>query len=524
MILFEVYKIFCKDKFKSYCNFMAHLATEEQFVFLGGNNSNKLCLSLDFERVNFSEINNLNFKSLYEFLDFNKDKKFYYSCNKNKTPNQQSSARLVGVLSYDQSASDKLENYNVFSSCQKTTNQSIKGSASKTSSYAYANAIKSSFISSKIYKINSYIIFNAHGYAKCLGNGSEKTKSIIEKYNEFYKNSKTKKINICPETFPKFKLSDHKTYSDYISNFSKIHDDITSGRYYQINFLRYFDVFFQNHGRYYNKTSVFNSIIQAFIVYSEAMSCIIRSENDLIVSFSPERFVHIKPNHKNDTLIINTYPIKGTLKKDPNLKDKKAIRLNNQSLNKLSNSKKDTYELNMIIDLMRNDLFQISQSRSVKVLDPGTVQSFSTVYHRIANINSVLDNDKTIKDIFLALFPSGSITGTPKLEAIQAIVEYEQKSRGYFMGNVFAVFCDGSFDSSVLIRTLHMKMSNLLITSKDNDCHGRGSDRYFVKIGQYAAGSGIVSLSSAHQEYLEINAKCAIWDENVDFIIKNKTC
>jgi para-aminobenzoate synthetase component 1 len=250
--------------------------------------------------------------------------------------------------------------------------------------------------------------------------------------------------------------------------------DIRSGRFYQINLLRYFTV---------PQAPATSAIIDLLHHQSGPFGALLQLEGLTIASFSPERFLSIDTP---GTPKIHSFPIKGTSTRylDPN-KDLESAKA-------LETSEKDRAELHIIIDLMRNDLTQVCQKKSVTVEDPGSLQSFVNVHHLIGHVSGLLRSGLTLRELLLATAPGGSITGAPKIEVMQAIREAEGRSRGYFMGNLFSWDPRIGFDSSILIRTL-------------------------VKVGanpyEFAAGSGIVVHSQPHKEQAEIDAKCRVVTE-----------
>jgi anthranilate/para-aminobenzoate synthase component I len=157
----------------------------------------------------------------------------------------------------------------------------------------------------------------------------------------------------------------------------------------------------------------------------------------------------------------------------------------------LLSSEKDQAELHMIVDLMRNDLLKICEPGSVLVKDKGSLHSFTTVHHLIARITGLLREPQSFGSILAVLCPGGSITGTPKIEVMRAIYDYESRPRDYFMGNIFCWDLKSQyFDSSILIRTVQKRV---------------GIDHY-----EFAAGSGLVIGSELLAEMEEISAKARV--------------
>jgi anthranilate/para-aminobenzoate synthase component I len=248
-------------------------------------------------------------------------------------------------------------------------------------------------------------------------------------------------------------------------------EDIRRGRYYQINLLRY----------WYTKDPIPRSQWLAQLTkMGGPFSAYINIPGLQLVSFSPERFFRLFSDARGTW--IESEPIKGTRPVSPDPSE------NRRQQAELMASTKDAAELNMIVDLLRNDLFRVCQASSVKVLDPGSLHSFPNVHHRIARIQGLLRPELSMGELLKALCPGGSITGAPKREVMRAIREKESRPRQLFMGNI--VYKDawtGCLDSSILIRTaVHQ---------------GRW---------EFAAGSGLVIHSDPAEELAEILTKARV--------------
>ena len=194
-----------------------------------------------------------------------------------------------------------------------------------------------------------------------------------------------------------------------------------------------------------------------------------------IVSASPERFVSLCDGQ------VETRPIKGTRRwpGDPGV----GVLVQGE----LSESEKDQAENVMIVDLLRNDLSRVCRPSSVTVPLLCGVEVYETVLHLASQIRGVLREGLTAWDLLAAVFPGGSITGAPKVRAMEVIAEIEPTVRGPYCGSLFYVGCDGSMDSSILIRTFVVR-------------HG------WV---QCSVGGGIVAQSDPLSEYNETMDKAA---------------
>ncbi|MBA4697089.1 MAG: aminodeoxychorismate synthase component I [Legionella sp.] len=192
-----------------------------------------------------------------------------------------------------------------------------------------------------------------------------------------------------------------------------------------------------------------------------------------IISSSPERFVKI------DEDTIETRPIKGTIKRsaDPS-EDYELARL-------LINSEKDRAENTMIVDLMRNDLAKICLPHSIHVKKLCGLETFETVHHLVSVIQGGLRPNVSFKELLQAVLPGGSITGAPKIRAMEIIEELEPLQRDLYCGNAFYYGFNGTFDSSILIRTFVLCQDEL----------------------RFSAGGAIVLDSTPEAEYRETQVK-----------------
>jgi para-aminobenzoate synthetase component I len=197
-----------------------------------------------------------------------------------------------------------------------------------------------------------------------------------------------------------------------------------------------------------------------------------------VVSHSPERFLSRTPQGQ-----LETRPIKGTMPRHPDpIKD-------NANAAILEASLKDRAENLMIVDLMRNDLSRVCIPGSVKVPRLCALESFSTVHHLVSDVIGQQKPGLGFFDALAASFPPGSITGAPKVRAMEIISELEGERRGPWCGSMIRVGFDGSADSSVLIRTAA--------------CASIGDIWHITA----RAGAGIVADSDPSLEYEEMLVK-----------------
>ena len=203
-----------------------------------------------------------------------------------------------------------------------------------------------------------------------------------------------------------------------------------------------------------------------------------------VVCASPERFLKVKDR------CIETRPIKGTRKRGETPVEDKILK------EELKNSSKDRSELLMIVDLERNDLNHVCEPGSVKVTEHFAVETYSTVFHLVTTIIGKLKEKLPASDLIKAAFPGGSITGAPKIRAMEIIDELEHDRRNLYTGSMGYFSLDGNCDFNIIIRTA---------VHQDNQYH-------------LGVGGGITCESDLEFEYEETLQKAkalleALWEE-----------
>jgi len=161
-----------------------------------------------------------------------------------------------------------------------------------------------------------------------------------------------------------------------------------------------------------------------------------------VVTNSPERFVAVDAGGK-----VQTRPIKGTRARHDDPEDDRRAAAD------LAASEKDRAENLMIVDLMRNDLARVCAPGTVRTPDLFKVESFANVHHLVSTVTGRLAEGCDVFDLIAAAFPPGSITGAPKVRAMEIIAELEGESRGPYCGALGWIGADGAADLNVMIRT-----------------------------------------------------------------------
>ncbi|WP_350433207.1 aminodeoxychorismate synthase component I [Shewanella sp. H8] len=223
-------------------------------------------------------------------------------------------------------------------------------------------------------------------------------------------------------------------YQQYQHKFDQVQQYLLSGDCYQINLTQRFEAHYQG--------DEWQAYCALSLANQAPFSAFMRVDNHCMLSISPERF--IKLNDQN----IETKPIKGTLPRhhDP-LLDQQAAAL-------LLASEKDRAENVMIVDLLRNDIGKVASPGSVKVPRLFDIESFPAVHHLVSTVTATLADHKTGFDLLNAAFPGGSITGAPKVRAMEIIEELEPSRRNLYCGSIGYISQNGNMDTSITIRTL----------------------------------------------------------------------
>jgi para-aminobenzoate synthetase component 1 len=193
----------------------------------------------------------------------------------------------------------------------------------------------------------------------------------------------------------------------------------------------------------------------------------------ILASNSPERFLTLKDRH------IEARPIKGTAPRGATaIEDAKLAQ-------GLKESMKDRAENTMIVDLLRNDLSRVAEPHSVKVPVLCGLETYASMHHLVSVVEATLTKTRDGVDLIKAAFPCGSISGAPKIKAMEVISDVEATPRGVYCGSIGYIGVDGSMDLSVAIRTVSFSPS----------------------AAQFHAGGGITALSHPSAEYEETLVK-----------------
>lgn len=247
----------------------------------------------------------------------------------------------------------------------------------------------------------------------------------------------------------------------YLQSIGRIKDYIRSGDIYQVNMTQRFTVECDKEPMelFHRLTHTNPAPFGTYLGYDDFQ----------VLSSSPERFIRIRNGE------IETRPIKGTRPRsnDPVVDAENRVAL--------ENSAKDRSELLMIVDLERNDLGRSAEVGTVHVPELFVIETYPTVYHLVSTVKAKLRDDISPVACIKAAFPGGSITGAPKIRAMEVIDELEPTTRGLYTGSIGYLGFDGQVDLNIVIRTIVLK----------------------DKKAYFQTGGGIVWDSDAEMEYME---------------------
>lgn len=313
---------------------------------------------------------------------------------------------------------------------------------------------------------NNIIIFdliNKKSYITSLGlksdkyiDDEDKTINIIE--NKILNAKSLDKIDICEGDT---KFYSNFTKDEYINAVATMKEYIRNGDIYIANMTQ----------RFYCECTE-----EAFKIYSKLrsineapFSAYLNYKDFQVISSSPERFIQIKDRK------VSTRPIKGTRPRGSNKEEDNYYR------KELQNSEKDKSELLMIVDLERNDLSKVCKPNSVDVTELFKIEKYATVFHLVSTIEGVLEDGNSAVKCMREAYPGGSITGAPKIRAMEIIEELEGLKRNIYTGSIGYFDLRGNSDFNIVIRT---------ILKKENKAY-------------FGVGGGITWESNEEEEYEE---------------------
>ena len=255
----------------------------------------------------------------------------------------------------------------------------------------------------------------------------------------------TLKINKRGDFNIKSDIDDNLSFEAYRKKFMSVMEYLKEGDCYQINLSKQYKVLVDGDSWQFYKVfrNLNKSRYMAFLDFSDFE----------ILSGSPERFIEVRDDD------VVTRPIKGTKARD---KDPQQDQINAEALKK---SIKDQSENLMIVDLLRNDLSKNCDIGSIKVSELFELESYPNVHHLVSTIKGKLKTESSMIKLFSDSFPGGSITGAPKIRAMEIIKELEDHNRELYCGSVVYFSFNRSMDSNIAIRSLFRKEDELYFYS-----------------------------------------------------------
>jgi len=261
----------------------------------------------------------------------------------------------------------------------------------------------------------------------------DKVKSVLDQIVQIEHKAQLGKLKVSLPSGVKSNFS----REDYIKIVERAREYIRNGDIFQVNLSQRFEVEIHNepYKLYFELRRKSPAPFSAFLNFEDIQ----------IISTSPERFIKLEGDR------VETRPIKGTRPRGKNKEE------DNYFKKKLMESAKDKAELTMIVDLERNDLGRVCKIGSVNVERDREIEEYANVFHTVSTVTGELKDGKDIIDCIYAAFPGGSITGAPKIRAMEIIEELEPYKRNVYTGAIGYIGFNGTSDLNIAIRTVLIK-------------------------------------------------------------------
>jgi len=268
----------------------------------------------------------------------------------------------------------------------------------------------------------------------------------------------------------------------YLDNVKKIKEHIQLGNIYEINYC----IEFFSEGKIINP---FDTFIRLAEITKAPYSFLLKLGDDFVICCSPELFLSKKENQ------LFSKPIKGTIKRGKTKNEDEFLK------DSLYQSKKERTENVMAVDVARNDLSKIAKKGSVSVNKLYNIESFETVHQMVSTVSCEINNNVTFEEMIEATFPMASMTGAPKIKAMQLIDEFENFERNNYSSCFGLIDQNGDFEMPVVIRSIFYNQQTKKLS--------------------VAAGGAITYLSEPEKEYEEILLKITAQLKSLNATIKN---
>lgn len=288
----------------------------------------------------------------------------------------------------------------------------------------------------------------------------EKAKNIIAKIENYSPKATEKEL---PDT--DYKVKSNVTKEEYMANVEKAKDYIVNGDIFQVVLSQRFEI--DNPPESFDVYRMLRATNPSPYLY------FFKNKKYEIAGASPEMLVNVTDG------IVTTKPIAGTIGRGVTEEEDKAFE------RQLNSDPKERAEHTMLVDLGRNDVGKVSKFGSVEVTSFMQTERYSKVMHLVSDVQGTLRDDKNAIDALLAVLPAGTLSGAPKVRAMEIIDEMENKKRGLYGGTVGYLGFDGNIDTCIAIRTVLFR-----------------NNKAYVQ-----AGAGIVADSVPEKEFVETQNK-----------------
>lgn len=314
--------------------------------------------------------------------------------------------------------------------------------------------------------------FRRRVFVSYLGSGSEKAKEWTARLHTSSGQGNAARAGIAAAQYGDWigRFSSNFTKAEYLEAIRRVQEYIAAGDIYQANLAQRFSSDFSGDPwRLYNVLRRLNP---------SPFGCYIDFDDLNLASVSPERLLCLD----SDSRQVETRPIKGTRPRGKNEEEDELLRL------ELEASEKDRAENVMIVDMERNDLGRVCEYGSVHVPELWAIEAHPNVYQMVSTVRGILRRESDPVDLLRATFPGGSITGAPKVRAMEIIEEIEGLRRGIYTGSIGYIDFSGNMDLNIVIRSIVLNQQRAYF-------HG---------------GGGILAYSDPEAEYEETLQKISV--------------
>ena len=268
---------------------------------------------------------------------------------------------------------------------------------------------------------------------------SQRLKEVKEKLADVPASGREAPLMPTSSTMGQVTLAGGFTHQEYADAVEKARQYIIAGDIFEVNLSQRFEAALS--------TTPYELYRRLRQINPAPFACYLGFDEVSVVSASPERFLRVRGDW------VETRPIKGTRPRGKTPEEDEAL------ASELVNSVKDRAENIMIVDLERNDLGRVCRFGTIKVTELAILEVFPTVFHLTSTVEGNLSEGKNCIDLLKASFPGGSITGAPKVRAMEIIDELEPTRRSVYTGNIGYLSFNGNLDLNIAIRTFLVKGS-----------------------------------------------------------------